>query len=113
MLSVRVNDERKNLSAGSQVVHRPLSTWAARVDGCRLATRDVGDTGTVWMPPSSSGPAGHAPRAWVADIFAALAGLGFGATLALVLAGETRGSLAAPGVGSSPAVDWRDSPAHI
>ena len=32
-----------------------------------------------------------------ADAFAALAGLGFGATLALVITGETRGSLAAPG----------------
>ena len=40
---------------------------------------------------------GHAPRPWVGDVFAALAGLGFGTTLALVIVGETRGSLAAPG----------------
>jgi len=40
---------------------------------------------------------GHTPRPWVADVCAALAGLGFGATLALVITGETRGSLSAPG----------------
>lgn len=40
---------------------------------------------------------GHAPRPRVADAFAALAGLGFGLTLGLVVIGETRGSLAAPG----------------
>jgi len=34
---------------------------------------------------------------WVADACAALAGLGLGVTLALVIVGETRGSLAAPG----------------
>jgi predicted ferric reductase len=34
---------------------------------------------------------------WVADLCAALAGLGLGVTLALVIVGETRGSLAAPG----------------
>jgi len=37
------------------------------------------------------------PQPWVADLCAALAGLGLGATLALVITGETRGSLAAPG----------------
>lgn len=40
---------------------------------------------------------GPAPMPWVADACAALAGLGFGVVLALVLTGETRGSLAAPG----------------
>jgi len=40
---------------------------------------------------------GHTPQPWVADMCAALAGLGFGATLALVIGGETRGALAAPG----------------
>ncbi len=40
---------------------------------------------------------GHAPIPVVADVFAALAGLGFGATIGLVITGETRGSLAAPG----------------
>jgi predicted ferric reductase len=40
---------------------------------------------------------GHAPRRWVGDAFAALAGLGFGSTIGLVAIGETRGSLAAPG----------------
>jgi predicted ferric reductase len=34
---------------------------------------------------------------WVADLFAALFGLGLGVTVALVVTGETRGSLAAPG----------------
>jgi len=37
------------------------------------------------------------PVPFVADAFAALVGLGLGATIALVVAGETRGSLAAPG----------------
>lgn len=40
---------------------------------------------------------GHAPRPVVADAFAALVGLGLGATLALAITGETRGTLAAPG----------------
>ena len=40
---------------------------------------------------------GHAPRKRVADAFAALAGLGLGAVLGLVVTGETRGSLGAPG----------------
>jgi predicted ferric reductase len=40
---------------------------------------------------------GHAPRPRVADACAALAGIGFGATLGAVATGETRGSLAAPG----------------
>jgi predicted ferric reductase len=40
---------------------------------------------------------GHVPLPWVGDAFAGLAGLGLGATLALVIAGETSGSLSAPG----------------
>ncbi len=36
------------------------------------------------------GRPGPAPQPWVVDIFAGLAGLGFGAVLALVIAGETR-----------------------
>ena len=40
---------------------------------------------------------GHPPRRRVADALAALAGLGLGVTLGLVITGETRGSLAAPG----------------
>jgi predicted ferric reductase len=40
---------------------------------------------------------GHPPRRRVADALAALAGLGLGATLGLVMTGETRGTLAAPG----------------
>ena len=40
---------------------------------------------------------GHAPRRWVADACLGVAGLGFGAILALVITGESRGSLAAPG----------------
>ena len=37
------------------------------------------------------------PRHWIVDACAALAGLGFGAVLAAVILGESRGSLAAPG----------------
>ena len=40
---------------------------------------------------------GHVPRRWVGDAFLALAGLGLGTTIALVIVGETPGSLAAPG----------------
>jgi predicted ferric reductase len=40
---------------------------------------------------------GHPPLPWVPDLFATLAGLGLGVTIALVIAGETSGSLAAPG----------------
>ncbi len=40
---------------------------------------------------------GHAPLPWVADALAALAGIGFGVVVALVIAGETRGTLASPG----------------
>ena len=40
---------------------------------------------------------GHAPRRRVADALAAVAGLGLGVTLGLVISGETRGTLAAPG----------------
>ncbi len=40
---------------------------------------------------------GHAPKPWFGDAFLALGGLGMGMTLALVITGESRGSLAAPG----------------
>jgi predicted ferric reductase len=40
---------------------------------------------------------GHAPRRRVADVLAVVAGLGLGVTLGLVISGETRGTLAAPG----------------
>jgi len=40
---------------------------------------------------------GPAPRPGVVDALLALAGLGFGVTLALVITGESRGTLAAPG----------------
>jgi predicted ferric reductase len=40
---------------------------------------------------------GLAPRAWIANACAGLAGIGFGATLGAVITGETRGALAAPG----------------
>jgi predicted ferric reductase len=40
---------------------------------------------------------GHAPRRRVADALSAVAGLGLGGTLGLVISGETRGTLAAPG----------------
>lgn len=41
--------------------------------------------------------AGPAPRRWFADAFLAVTGLGLGITVALVITGESRGSLAAPG----------------
>jgi predicted ferric reductase len=47
--------------------------------------------------PAPRARPGHAPRPRVADACAALSGIGFGATLGLVVTGETRGSLAAPG----------------
>jgi predicted ferric reductase len=40
---------------------------------------------------------GHTPRQWVADACLGVFGLGFGVTLALVVTGESRGSLSAPG----------------
>ncbi len=40
---------------------------------------------------------GHAPKPWVADLLAAVAGIGFGAVVALVVIGETGGTLASPG----------------
>ncbi len=40
---------------------------------------------------------GHAPKPWVADLLAALAGIGFGVVIALVVIGETGGTLASPG----------------
>ena len=40
---------------------------------------------------------GHLPRAWVADLFLALAGTGMGVTVALVITGEGGGALRAPG----------------
>ena len=54
---------------------------------------------SVWVSATAAprGRPGHTPIPRIADVFAALAGLGFGVTLALVVAGETRGSLAAPG----------------
>jgi predicted ferric reductase len=48
-------------------------------------------------PVVARGRPGPAPQPWVADIFAGLAGLGFGAVLALVITGETSGSLHATG----------------
>ena len=56
------------------------------------------------------GRPGPAPRPWVADIFAGLAGLGFGAILALVISGETPDRSTHPEGGSSPEVAWRDLP---
>ncbi|HUV58321.1 MAG TPA: ferric reductase-like transmembrane domain-containing protein [Acidimicrobiales bacterium] len=50
----------------------------------------------VTKAPSTHRP-GHAPRPIVADILGALAGLGFGLTLALVVINESSGSLASPG----------------
>jgi predicted ferric reductase len=63
-------------------------TYAA---GGRVASRSAGERSLPRRRP------GHAPRPRVADVCAALAGLGFGLTLGLVVTGETRGSLAAPG----------------
>ena len=46
------------------------------------------------VPRSRSGPA---PMPWVANVLASIAGLGFGAVIALVVSAESAGSLAAPG----------------
>ncbi len=57
-------------------------------------------TGEETVVPSaqvSRSRPGHPPRRRVADALTALAGLGLGVTLGLVITGETRGSLAAPG----------------
>src|ERR1039458_4162033 len=59
-------------------------------------TRLAQERAAVAMAPQRGRP-GHAPRPWIADACAALAGIGFGATLGTVIIGETRGSLAAPG----------------
>ena len=40
---------------------------------------------------------GHAPKPWVADILALVAGIGLGTVIALVVIGESRGTLASPG----------------
>lgn len=50
----------------------------------------------VSHPPRGRRP-GHAPRRWFGDLFVAIAGLGMGITLALVITGESGGSLGAPG----------------
>ena len=56
------------------------------------AARPVPVTRPVPAPPPAP-----APRPRILDAAAALAGLGFGAVLAAVIAGESRGALAAPG----------------
>ncbi|HEY7948862.1 MAG TPA: hypothetical protein VID75_14370, partial [Acidimicrobiales bacterium] len=49
-------------------------------------------------PTSRDAPRpGHAPLLWFPNLFVTLASVGLGVTVALVIAGETRGSLAAPG----------------
>jgi len=50
----------------------------------------------IWTPDDFVRPA-PVPRSGIVDACAALAGLGFGAVLAAVILGESRGSLAAPG----------------
>jgi ferredoxin-NADP reductase len=49
------------------------------------------------LPTRRPPPAAPPPRPAIVDACAALAGLGFGAVLAAVILGESRGSLAAPG----------------
>jgi predicted ferric reductase len=61
----------------------------------QVAPTDQSDLAAEVQVPRSR--PGHRPRRRVADALAALAGLGFGVTLGLVIAGETRGTLAAPG----------------
>jgi predicted ferric reductase len=67
---------------------RPASSTVRRTPAVRATT-----------PPRSSSRhrAGYAPRPLVADVLGALAGLGFGLTIALVIINETSGSLASPG----------------
>ena len=54
----------------------------------------AGRRARTWSVPSRPAPV---PRPVIVDVCAALAGLGFGAVLAAVILGESRGSLAAPG----------------
>ena len=54
----------------------------------------AGRRARTWSVPSRPAPV---PRPVIVDACAALAGLGFGAVLAAVILGESRGSLAAPG----------------
>ncbi len=67
-------------------------------ESCCPAARDDPVTATQTVPPRQlqSRPA-PPPRPRIVDAAAALAGIGFGAVLAAVIASETRGSLAAPG----------------
>ncbi len=59
-------------------------------------TRPAHERAAITVTPRPYRP-GHAPHPWIADVCAALAGIGLGATLGTVIIGETRGSLAAPG----------------
>ncbi len=66
--------------------------------GAAAAPRAVVPPPSATAPRSREAPRpGHAPLPWVPNLFATLAGLGLGATVALVIAGETRGALSAPG----------------
>jgi len=62
-------------------------------------TKQLAPPKTPWAK-KSTGPRhrpGHVPKPWIADAFVALTGAGFGVILALVINGESRRSLAAPG----------------
>ena len=61
----------------------------------RTAAPRVDWTGTT--PPARGRRPGHVPRPQLGDAFLAVAGLGFGFVLALVITGESSGSLRAPG----------------
>jgi len=88
--------QREVHSERTGYAQRPLKPF--RQNGEMSPTKQITPVGrrvpTATVPGSRPG---HAPKPWFADALAALAGLGFGVTLALVITGETRGSLSAPG----------------
>ena len=72
---------------------RDLASRGSRAFAGDAAANNAG-VQTVASPVARPG---HPPRQWVATAFEVGVGLGLGVVLALVIAGETRGSLAAPG----------------
>jgi predicted ferric reductase len=89
-----------NKRASALTARPKLPHIAARENGPMAVSTQVAPTDRVAAgnrtQPRPPRP-GHTPRPWVADALGALGGIGFGVTLGLVITGETRGTLAAPG----------------